>query len=330
MVDGDESGHVPPSEALIASAQIGPFLRSRRERLTAEEVGLPDYGRRRASGLRREEVAALAGISPAWYTHLEQGRDVRPSREVLDALAAALRLDRGERAYLFELAFGRASRAPRHGRPAHPAVVPAVRAATLHPTSDAPDGTPPHVRRLLTALASVPGLAVDRCWDVIGRNAALAALIPDLDLERTTSDAPPRNVVQYLLTNPAARGCTRIGAGAWAATARRAVDGLRASLAGLLAEYPDDRRAATLLRTLERTSPEFRAWWPEHGLWTAEEPLTQVYEHPRVGRVECEVTFLDIRSAPGLTLIACVPCDPASADRLERLWRAAAASAHPP
>ncbi|GAA3081300.1 hypothetical protein GCM10020000_79000 [Streptomyces olivoverticillatus] len=85
-------------------SELGAFLRSRRERITPDEVGLPHTGRRRTPGLRREELALLAGISATWYTYLEQGRDVRASDQVLDALASALRLDRHERGHLFQLA----------------------------------------------------------------------------------------------------------------------------------------------------------------------------------------------------------------------------------
>lgn len=84
--------------------QLGSFLRSRRERLTPDDVGLPRTGRRRTPGLRREELALLAGMSATWYTYLEQGRDIRPSEQVLNALAAALRLDAHERDHLFRLA----------------------------------------------------------------------------------------------------------------------------------------------------------------------------------------------------------------------------------
>lgn len=84
--------------------ELGAFLRSRRERITPDQVGLPGTGRRRTPGLRREELALLAGISATWYTYLEQGRDIRASDQVLDALASALRLDRNERGHLFELA----------------------------------------------------------------------------------------------------------------------------------------------------------------------------------------------------------------------------------
>jgi len=292
--------------------QLGSFLRSRRERLSPGDVGLPDLGRRRTAGLRREEVARLAGISPTWYMHLEQGRAEHPSREVLDALAHALRLDATERAYLFQLAYG-----PRRS-PDRPASLPCL------PT--ARDSLPSSVRRLLVALEPTPALVLNRCWDVVGCNVALAAVLPDLDpghpTPETPSGVPPRNVVEYVLTSAALRAGLRD----WPQVARLAVDGLRASLAGVAPDDPLGARAAALVARLTAASPEFRAWWPAHELWAADRPVTHVYEHPQIGRLEVDGTMLDVRSAPGLTLVTYVSCDPETANRLRRLTAAAQAA----
>lgn len=101
--------------------------------------------------------------------------------------------------------------------------------------------------------------------------------------------------------------------------ARAAVDRFRASLVGVGSDEPASARAAALVARLTEVSPEFRAWWPAHGLWVADRPVTHVHEHPRVGPLELEVTLFDVRSAPGLTLVLYVPRDPASADRVRRL-----------
>jgi len=294
--------------------QLGTFLRSRRVRLTPHLVGLPDIGRRRTAGLRREEVARLAGISAAWYTYLEQGRDVHPSREVLDALCEALRLDAGERAYLFQLAYGPRGAGDRRAATASPW----LSALHLTPSLLAPDGTPPSLRRVLDALGPTPALVIDRCWDVVSRNAAIVAVLPSLGPERTTPDAQPQNLVEYVLTDAALQGSLRD----WAQVARLAVDGLRASLAGVPADDPLSAHAAALVVRLTAVSPEFRAWWPAHGLWAADRPVTHVYEHPQVGRLEFEGTMFDVRSAPGLTLITYVPCDPESTVRMRDLTAA--------
>jgi transcriptional regulator with XRE-family HTH domain len=139
------------------SGELGDLLRSRRERLQPADVGLPPGSRRRTRGLRREEVAALAAISPTYYTFLEQGRELHPSRQVLDALAAALRLDAAERAHLHQLA---------HGTPPAP--------------------VPPPVETLAAGLAEMvirldpcPAYVTGRRWDVLAANRAACALWTD-------------------------------------------------------------------------------------------------------------------------------------------------------
>src|SRR5437868_6985400 len=133
-------------------AELGDFLRSRRARLQPQDVGLPDYGRRRVPGLRREELAQLAGVSVDYYVRLEQGRDIHPSDSVLDAVASALRLSDDERAHLFTL------------------VRPGSR-----PRRRAPQRVRPGVRRLLDSLA-VPAFVIGRRMDVLAVNALGAAL----------------------------------------------------------------------------------------------------------------------------------------------------------
>lgn len=290
---------------------LGDFLRSRRERLTPTDVGLHSVGRRRTTGLRREEVAQLAGMSAAWYIQLEQGQDVHPSAGVLDALARALRLDATERAHLFRL--GHIADFDTGAAAGH--APDAILAATAVPSPEVPDGTPPAVRRMLDGLGATPALVVDRYWDVVGRNAALAALLPALAPERVSPDTPPRNVVHYVLTSAPWRATVAD----WEVVARRAVAGLRASLAPVLARDAADPRATALIAELQHDSAEFRAWWPAHDLWAAERPLPQVHQHPTAGRLEVEATLLDARGAPGLTLIIYVPCDAVTAAKLRNL-----------
>ena len=156
---------------------------------------------------------------------------------------------------------------------------------------------------------------MDRYWDVVGRNAALAVLHAAVDAERMSASIPPRNVVRFVLTNDEWRRMTED----WERVARLAVAGLRTSLASLVAANPDDQRAAALVTDLTRNSAKFREWWPAHEVWASDSPLTRMITHPVLGRIEIETTMLDVRSAPGLTLVIESPCEPRVAEELKRL-----------
>ncbi|SPL95255.1 putative DNA-binding protein [[Actinomadura] parvosata subsp. kistnae] len=214
--------------AEVSGRALGDFLRSRRERLTPEAVGLPPRPRRRTLGLRREEVAELAGIGIDWYVRLEQGRAVTPSAATIDALAGALRLDETEHAHLRTLA----------RRPHLPAFT----------RERVPDGT----ARLLHGLDR-PAYLTGRRWDVLAVNAAAAELFTGLDR------LPPgdRNVLVYLLLTPAARELFGDG---WAAQARHATAQFRAAF-DLWAPDPAFTGLAARLR---RGCPEFGRWWARH------------------------------------------------------------------
>ncbi|AGZ41079.1 hypothetical protein AFR_13965 [Actinoplanes friuliensis DSM 7358] len=173
---------------------MGEFLRSRRERLTPADVGLPDRARRRTPGLRREEVADLAGIGVDWYIRLEQGRAVSASAATLDALARALRLDPTERAHLQELAGG-------NHRP------PFVR-----------EKVPAAIRRIVTSLPQ-PAYVTGRRWDMLLANAAAIELFPGM---------VAGNVLEYLLLSPEAR---EVFGMSWATEARRVTAQFRAAYA---------------------------------------------------------------------------------------------------
>src|SRR4051794_41129016 len=167
---------IPSSRA----AQLGEFLRTRRERLQPADVGLPAGRRRRTRGLRREEVAQLAAISPTYLAFLEQGRDVRPSREVLDALARALRLEPGERRHLHELVYGGAA-------------------------PDAPSGVPEaaaeEVVALVERLDPHPTYVTGRRWDVLAANRAARALWTDWP----ALPEGERNMMWFMFADPRSR-----------------------------------------------------------------------------------------------------------------------------
>ncbi|MEU0797035.1 helix-turn-helix transcriptional regulator [Amycolatopsis sp. NPDC005961] len=209
-------------------AGLGEFLRSRRERLSPAALGLPDRRRRRTPGLRREEVAELAGIGVDWYIRLEQGRTVSPSSATVEALASALRLDDAERAHLRALA-----RNP---------------ARTAFHRERVPEAT----RRLVEGLAQ-PAYVTGRRWDVLAWNPAAAALFTDFGVLAEAD----RNVLVYLLLDERARS---LFGGGWAAQAEHAVAQFRAAHD----LWAGDPAFTGLAARLREGCPEFAPWWDRH------------------------------------------------------------------
>jgi transcriptional regulator with XRE-family HTH domain len=205
---------------------LAEFLSSRRERLTPVTAGLPSGRRRRTPGLRREEVATLAGIGSGWYTFLEQGRNVRPSEGALLRIAGALQLNQAERNYLLNLALDSAGRSP-----ADEVVTPALRSV---------------VKRSLASPAAILG----QRWDLLEYNAAANAVL-DLDW------VPVRNVLQLYFT-PEARALLRN----WQYAARQIVAEFRGRNARLLR----DPWITSVVDVLKRENQEFSAWWAEQGV----------------------------------------------------------------
>jgi transcriptional regulator with XRE-family HTH domain len=213
--------------------ELARFLRTRRERITPLQVGLPATTRRRIRGLRREEVAVLAGLSPTWYTYLEQARDIRPSPEVLDSLANVLQLDEDERQYLHQLALGH---------------VETVRSVT-------PSGTMNTlVGELVRACGepNYPVYAIDYAAEVIAWNDAATEWYTDWGRLHGIE----RNIVWWILMSPEAK--ERIVD--WTEDARDIVGRTRA----LSARFPHDARVRELIARLHRESPDFGRWWPDH------------------------------------------------------------------
>jgi transcriptional regulator with XRE-family HTH domain len=234
-------------------SELSDFLRSRRARLSPGDAGLPDDGRiRRVPGLRRDEVARLANMSVEYYTRLEQGRAANPSPEVLEALAAALRLDRSEHDHLLDLA-GR--RKPR-GR--GPIAAQRVR---------------PGLLLTLQSLDAVPAFILGRRLDVLASNRLAKAVITDFD----ALPAERRNMARWYLLDPEAR--ERVVD--WHAAARDSVAVLRFE-AG---KHPDDRQLADLVGELTLGCPEFSAWWNDHEVLRRTHGLKS-YRHPVVGEME--------------------------------------------
>ncbi|WP_418955260.1 helix-turn-helix domain-containing protein [Streptomyces tritici] len=231
--------------------EISGFLRSRRAAITPGEAGLPaDERVRRVPGLRRDEVARLAGVSTEYYTRLEQGRARNPSPEVVEAIAVALRMDETEREHFTDLLRTGAAAVRRA-----PARAPRVRAG-LH--------------LMLETLQHVPAFVLGRRTDVLASNRLARAVLTDFD----ALPANRRNLARYYLLDPGAR--ERVGD--WERIAAETVAILRLE-AG---RYPQDRQLADLVGELTLCSPEFSGWWNDHRVLRRTHGAKH-YRHPLVG-----------------------------------------------
>lgn len=249
---------------------LGDFLRSRRERLSPESVGLNGGRRRRTAGLRREEVAELAGIGVDWYIRLEQGRAVRPSVPTIDALARALRLDDVEHDHLRALA-----RNPGRG-------------AFVRESVPAP------IRRMVESLER-PAYVTGRRWDVLAWSPATADVFTDFG--RLSEE--DRNVLVYLLTDPSAR---RLFGDTWPDEARRVVTQFRAAHD----LWGGDPAFLDLQRRLRRDAPEFGTWWEPHDVGTSEAGRKTLY-HPELGTLCFEYATFQANDDPALKLTVYTP-----------------------
>jgi transcriptional regulator with XRE-family HTH domain len=254
--------------AVTRRADLAEFLRARRGALRPADVALPAGGRRRTQGLRREEVALLAGVSVSWYTWLEQGRPINASLDVLDALARALQLDAVERDHLVALA----------GHPLRRPVAPGVEAI-----SDA-------LRRLLVALAPAPAYVLGPRWDFVEWNQPFATLFPAVaDLS-----AEDCNLVWVMFASTDARALV----GDWEREARRVLSQFRAETVPLR----DDVAVVGLIERLRATSDEFARWWPRHDVGGFE-THRRLFHHPRAGRLEFETQQLVPAGEPDLRIV---------------------------
>lgn len=268
--------------------ELGDFLRSRRAAIDPADVGLPSGPRRRAPGLRREEVALLAGVSVTWYTWLEQGRAERPSRAVLDAVARALRLDDAEHSHLLTLA----RRAAGDG-----AVEASSRARRAGEGVDAVDlaGHPPDALvRTLDALDPAPSYLLGPRWEYLAWNRAQGLLYPKAE----SLAVEDRNLLFIVLCEPSARELVVDRED----EARAMVTEFRASTA-LLRGDPD---LEDLIARLRRESPEFERWWSGLDVAGFHSRLRR-YDHPRAGRLTFEYQAFEPAEWPGHRLVTQLP-----------------------
>ncbi len=252
--------------------EFGDFLRSRRERLSPGAVGLPDRRRRRTPGLRREEVAELAGISVDWYIRLEQGRTISPSTATIDALAIALRLGQVESAHLRALA------------------------RTAAPLAFSRESVPETVRRLVVSLDQ-PAYVTGRRWDVLAWNAAAADVFTDFG--RLVDD--DRNILIYMLTDPDAR---RLFGPDWADEAQRMVAQFRVTFD----LWAGDPAFLDLVERLQRGSPEFIVWWETHDIRSVMSGQKRPH-HPQRGVLRFDYATFQANDNPALKLAIYTPSD---------------------
>ncbi|HEY1175981.1 MAG TPA: helix-turn-helix transcriptional regulator [Phytomonospora sp.] len=268
-------------------SEIGDFLQSRRARIRPDEVGLPDgVRRRRVPGLRREELAQLAGVSMGYYTRLEQGAADGASDSVLDAIARVLRLDPTETAHLHRLA----------------------RPETRRPTP--PEVLRPSVAAMVHAIRDVPVLVLGRRFDVLAWNRLCQRVIaPNVGF-----DALPFNVIRMIFRDPAAR---EIYAD-WESKARDNVAFLRVAAA----KYPGDAELSALVAELRTEVPEFTAYWEAQPIDLCA-TATRVYRVPGVGELELTSEMMTLPDDDGQSLAIYHPAPGSASEEILRSLSAA-------
>jgi transcriptional regulator with XRE-family HTH domain len=272
------------SEPLATENLLGTYLRGRRTKLDPAALGFPPE-RRRTLGLRREEVAQRANISPTWYTWLEQGRGGAPSADVLDRIARALMLTDVEREHLFLLGLGRPPEA-RYRKS---------------------DGVTPRLQRVLDALDPSPAVIRTAIWDVVAWNRAATVMLMDY------GSLPPeqRNILRFIFLDPRARAAQYD----WESVARFVLGAFRvdAARAGAAAEVEP------LVEDLCRLSPEFRAMWRDNDVRGAHSEAVKHIRHPVLGPLAFEYSAFGVDGRPDLTMVVYNPATPTDADKISSM-----------
>jgi transcriptional regulator with XRE-family HTH domain len=264
--------------------QLGDYLKTRRAKLDPAAFGLP-MSRRRTPGLRREEVAQRANVSPTWYTWLEQGRGGAPSADVLDRIARALMLTEDEREHLYLIGLGRP---------------PEVR-------YQPPEGVSPRLQRVLDALELSPAYIKTSTWDIIAWNRAAEAVLANY------RDIPvsERNLLRMVFLDPLLRAKNPH----WENVARWAVASFRADVARAGAA----ETAQGLVEELRRRSPEFAAIWQDNDVRRSHGEMTKSFHHPVAGEIKLDHTAFAVEGRPDLSLVIFNPATAADAETVRGL-----------
>ncbi|MFE0045965.1 helix-turn-helix transcriptional regulator [Streptomyces albireticuli] len=282
--DAGRFPHTVPGADDARRGELAAFLRSRRERVTPEQAGLPRGPRRRTPGLRREEVAHLAAVGVTWYTWLEQARDIKVSAQVLDSIARALMLDRVERSHLFALA------------------------GTADPMPDTSClGVSEELRMMLERLEPFPACVQNARYDIRAYNRAYGQLMCDLD----SLPVEEHNCMWIAFTQARISG-TFVDRAA-------VIQSMAAKFRASMAEHIADPAWNCLLKRLLDASPEFRALWARHEVAPPAARTTRVFQHPRAGLLRLNHTSLWVGPQSGARLVTFVPADGETRERLERL-----------
>lgn len=263
--------------------QLGAYLRDRRTRLDPAAFGISG-GRRRTPGLRREEVALRANISPTWYTWLEQGRGGAPSADVLDRIAKGLMLTEPEREHLFLLGLGRP---------------PEVRYKST-------DTVTPRLQRVLDAFEVSPAIIKNLTWDVIAWNRAATVLFTDY----AKVPREQRNILRLMFGSQRTRNAQH----EWESVARAVVAGFRIDVARAGAT----EQVSQLIDELSAISPEFSAYWQDNEVIAHTEGVKRL-NHPEGGLLELEFSSFAVEGRPELSMIVYNPVAAADADRVRAL-----------
>jgi transcriptional regulator with XRE-family HTH domain len=271
------------SSSATRRTELADFLRTRRERLAPDDVGLPRGGRRRTPGLRREEVALLAGVGVTWYTWLEQGREINASVQVLEAIARTLRMDQHERWHLFQLA--------------GVTIVP--------PTNDCAAVTAAG-REILDQLDPLPAVVISQRYDIVAYNRTYNRMVGDLDA------VPPgeRNQAWLFFTHPYWLNLCLRGR---AQAAAHIVGTMRAALP----QHLDDQLFEGMVRRLREASEEFDSLWRRHDVMDQALPAKD-FRSP-VGDLHLQVNRFAVGAEGVNRMMVYTPLDEATRARLDQL-----------